>query len=138
MWVLGDLEAGIQNIDQAQRLMQHPQVTEDPQVLNALGIALLLTNRPRRAEDLFKQSIKLCDEIVAQSPSGYEAYYHKMIALAGLLVFDQAEILMERSLSLCRAKGVVASAPEKLNLLARNPKSPEEIKLLISWLQEYS
>src|SRR6266496_2691069 len=78
--LLGDLEAGIQNIDQAQRLMQHPQVTEDPQVLNALGIALLLTNRPRRAEDLFKQSIKLCDEIVAQSPSGYEAYYHKMIA----------------------------------------------------------
>src|SRR6266702_4048590 len=88
-----EFEAGRQGIEQAQRIIEcveHPRIVRYARVLNALGICYLLTERPRRAADLFNQAIVLSDELISQSPSAYEAYYNKMIALAGLSRFDQA------------------------------------------------
>lgn len=135
-----ELEAGRQSIEQAQRIIErveHPRIVRYARVLNALGLSCLLTERPRRAADLFNPVIRLSDELISQSPSAYEAYYNKMIALAGLSRFDQAETLMEESLSHCKATGVVALALEKINLLAKSSQYSQKAVVLATWLQEY-
>ncbi len=135
-----EFEAGRQSLEQAHRIIErveHPRIVRYARVLNVLGIACLLTERPRRAADLFTQALLLSDELISQSPSAYEAYYNKMTALAGLSRMDQAQTVLEQSLSHCKAPGVIALALEKINLLAKYPNYSQETVMLAKWLKEY-
>lgn len=133
-----EFENGLQTLEQAYQIM-HDQdnVTIDAQVLVAVGLAFVLNERIRRAENFFKETIELSEKIIAVSPSAYEPYYNKFIALVGLSRFDEAEDLLRQCLSICNAEGVVTLALEKISLIGKSPRYSEQTSVFINWLREY-
>jgi tetratricopeptide (TPR) repeat protein len=133
-----EFENGLQTLEQAYQIM-HDQdnVTIDAQVLVAVGLAFVLNERIRRAENFFKETIELSEKIIAVSPSAYEPYYNKFIALVGLSRFDEAENLLRQCLGICDAKGVVTLALEKISLIGKIPRYSEQTSVFINWLREY-
>lgn len=134
----GEFEHGLQTLEQAYQIMHYQDnVTSDAQVLVAVGLAFVLNERIRRAEDFFKEAIELSEKIIAVSPSAYEPYYNKFVSLVGLSMFDDAEDLLRQCLSICDAKGVVILALEKISLIGKIPRYSEQATVFINWLREY-
>ena len=133
-----EFESGLQILEQAHQIMHSQQdVTNDSQVSAAIALAFTLNNRIRRAEDFFKESIELSAKVTAVSPSAYEPYYNKFVALVGLSKFDEAESLLRQCLRVCNAKGVVTLTLEKISLMGKSPRYAEQTGVFIDWLQEY-
>lgn len=133
-----DFENGLKILEQAHQIMRNQDdVSNDAQVLVAVGLAFVLNERFRRAEDFFREAIDLSDRAIAVAPSAYEPYYNKFFALVGLSKFDEAQSLLRQCLRVWNAKGIVTLALEKIRLIAKSPRYAEETGSYIEWLWEY-